>query len=138
MEEREMGADYYINCPYCREDVSHFYITRNYNGIFPFWLLHNHIEGCYESDKRKPFIPKEEQAFLLKTIRNTLRYYGVSVIFNHAIWEEKLNKLLEREEGQFTHGWYEINKYTVIMALIRYYWHLKRYPFEEFTWRCIY
>lgn len=130
-----MGADYTIyNKDDEEEELSTFYITRNYNQMFPFWMLHNHIEDCYESDKRKPFIPEKEYRFLLKTVRNTLRYYCKGNIYNHKYWEGKMKST---EEYKKMNGW-ETNKYTVILALIRYYWHLKRYPFTKYKWRCWY
>jgi hypothetical protein len=132
-----MGADYFIKCPHCREEVNSFYITRNYNRMFPFWMLHNHIEGCYDNDKRKPFHPKEEWRFLCKTVRKTLYYYGVKNIYNHTKWENKLKHLQHCKDGEDA-DWYAVNKYTVIMALIRYYWHLRRYPFHKFKWSCWY
>lgn len=129
-----MGADYTIYCKCCKEEVSSFYITRNYNQMFPFWMLHNHIEECYEKDKRRPFIPYIEYQFLLKTIRKTLHYYCKGTIYNHKKWEEKAKNHPEHKKMR---GW-ETNKYTVIMALIRYYWHLKRYPFDRYEWSCWY
>jgi len=133
-----MGADYSIRCRYCRTTQGDgFYITRNYNKMFPFWMLHNHIEDCYDWDKRKPFVPIEEHKFLLKTVRNALRYYCKGNIYNHEYWSRKMKTRPEHHHGQPSRGW-EVNKYTVIMALIRYYWHLKRYPFEKYVWGCWY
>jgi len=122
-----MGADYTISCRCCNERLSEFHITRNYNLMFPFWMLHNHIEDCYESDKRKPFVPMEEYKFLCKTIRKTLQYYCKGNIYNHSFWEKRMKTTKEYHKR---HG--------LIMALIRYYWNLRRYPFDKYKWSCWY
>jgi hypothetical protein len=141
-----MGADYSIYKRKVYEnpkedewigEESSFYITRNYNRMFPFWMLHNHIEDCYESDKRKPFIPEEEYKFLLKTVRKTLQYYTKGNIYNHQYWEKKMKELPESKVRP-SNAYWQVNKYTIILALIRYYWHLKRYPFKNFIWSCWY
>jgi len=133
-EVNKMGASYSIICKYTDIEQSSFYITRNYNRVFPFWMLHNHIQGCYESDKRKPFISSEEHKFLLKTVRNTLKYYVKGNIYNYDYWEAKMKSTPEYKRQK---GW-ETNKYTVVCALIRYYWHLKRFPFNRYKWSCWY
>ena len=120
-----MGADYNISCKCCNENLSDFYITRNYNLMFPFWMLHNHINS------------QDDYDFMVKTVRNELRYFVKGSIYNHLYWEDKMHTRPEHYSGQPSKGW-EVNKYTVVMALIRYYWHLKRYPFNKYKWSCWY
>lgn len=116
-----MGADYTINCKCCGEELSSFYITRNYNQMFPFWLLHN-----------ENHLKEEDYSFMLKTVRKTLQYYMKGNIYNHRYWEHKSKYTPEHRELK---GW-ETNKFTIICALIRYYWHLKRFPFNKYRWHC--
>jgi len=129
-----MGADYTIENKGNNKEESSFYITRNYNEMFPFWMLHDHIEEPY--NKKENFDIKGEYNFLLKTIRKTLQYYMKGNIYNHKYWDIKSKQLPEHYEPNGK-GW-ETNKYTIIMAFIRYYWHLKRYPFDKYKWGCWY
>lgn len=131
-----MGAGYSIYskpCKHCGhwELVGEFDITRNFNSMFPFWILH-HQYKYYENDPERYY--REKHEYLLKIISRTLKYYAGVGPYNHDHWKRKMKTTHEFKE---THGW-ETNKYTVVMALIRYYWHLKRYPPNRFDWGCSY
>ncbi len=119
-----MGADYSIDCKCCGHTVSAFYITRNYNSMFPFWLFHK--KDFYDNPKK-----------YAKIIRLALNYYGVKYIYDHKKWDDKMRSLPEHYE-MIGRGW-ETNKYTVIMALIRLYWHIKKYSnTKKYEWSCGY
>lgn len=119
-----MGADYTITCKYCGNEASSFSITRNYNKMFPFWLFHK--DDFYDNPKK-----------YAKIIRLALNYYGVKHIYNHKYWEKKMKTRPEYYEVT-GRGW-ETNKFTVIMALIRLYWHVRRYHnTTKYKWSCWY
>lgn len=120
-----MGADYYIECKCCKTDISSFYITINYNSMFPFWSFHK--QDFYDDPKK-----------YAKILRLTLNYYGVKYIYDHAYWTKKMKTRPEHHAKLGGKGW-ETNKYTVIMALIRLYWHVKRYGnTQKYKWSCWY
>ena len=129
-----MGADYSIICRCCGTILGEFYITRNYNSMFPFWMLYRHLETYRGKDKKNPFFLMNEYKFLLKTVRNALKYYAKGNIYNYDIWEAKMKTTPEYLK---MNGW-ETNKYTMVCALIRFYWHLKRFPFDKYQWSCWY